>query len=181
MNRILNWLRLRKLESDLDRELEYHIDRRVSDLIHSGLPEPEARRRAALELGGATQIREEVRDIWLTRWLRDVVYGNGSAFARAGNWSDDCHLLSCRSGGSARAPGRPPRAPCSHRLERRSTGRDLRQFQLNVVPDLPRSPAAEAILRRRILPCRDNDQSRNGRRPQTDGRGTRVGHILFGA
>src|SRR6478672_8789491 len=74
MNRILNWFRLRKLEDDLNRELKYHIDRRVSDLIHSGLPEPEARRRAALELGGATQVREEVRDIWLTRWLRDFVY-----------------------------------------------------------------------------------------------------------
>src|SRR6187397_2481706 len=74
MKRILNWFRLRKLESDLDRELTYHIDRRVADLIHSGLPEPEARRRAALELGGATQVREEVRDIWLTRWLRDFAY-----------------------------------------------------------------------------------------------------------
>src|SRR4030095_9377370 len=74
MNRILNWFRLRRLEGDLDRELQYHIDRRVADLIHSGLPEPEARRRIALELGGATQIREEVRDIWRTRWLRDFVY-----------------------------------------------------------------------------------------------------------
>jgi hypothetical protein len=74
MNRILNWFRLRRLDGDLDRELQYHIDRRVTDLIHSGLPEPEARRRVALELGGATQIREEMRDIWLTRWLRDFLY-----------------------------------------------------------------------------------------------------------
>src|SRR5205809_3777561 len=74
MKRMLNWFRLRKLESELDRELKYHIDRRVSDLILSGLPEPEARRQAALELGGITQVREEVRDIWLTRWLRDFAY-----------------------------------------------------------------------------------------------------------
>ena len=74
MKRILNWFRLRRLESDLDRELQYHIGRRVTDLIHSGLPEPEARRRAALELGGTTKVREEVRDIWLTRWLRDFVH-----------------------------------------------------------------------------------------------------------
>ena len=40
MKRILNWFRLRKLEGDLDRELQYHIDRRVTDLIHSGLPSP---------------------------------------------------------------------------------------------------------------------------------------------
>src|SRR5215813_11501292 len=71
---LLNWFRLRALESGLDRELKYHIDRRVSDLMLSGLPEPEARRQATLELGGVTQVREEVRDIWLTRWLQDFVY-----------------------------------------------------------------------------------------------------------
>jgi len=74
MNRILNWFRLRRLEDDLDRELQYHIDSRVADLIHSGLTEPDARRRAALELGGVTQVREEVRDVWLNRWIRDFVY-----------------------------------------------------------------------------------------------------------
>src|SRR6516165_12586785 len=74
MNRIFNWFRLRRLEGDLNRELQYHIDRRVNDLMVSGLPESEARRQAALELGGVTQVREEVRDMWLTRWLRDFVY-----------------------------------------------------------------------------------------------------------
>jgi predicted permease len=74
MKRMLNWFRLRRLGGDLDRELQYHIDRRVTDLIHSGLPEAEARRLVSLELGGTTQVQEEVRDIWLTRWLRDFVY-----------------------------------------------------------------------------------------------------------
>ena len=36
MRRLLNWFRLRNLESDLDRELKYHIDRRVSDLMRFG-------------------------------------------------------------------------------------------------------------------------------------------------
>jgi predicted permease len=71
---LLNWFRRASLETDLDRELHYHIERRVGDLISSGLPESEARRQAALELGGLTQLREEVRDVWLTRWLRDFVY-----------------------------------------------------------------------------------------------------------
>src|SRR5438093_2013723 len=74
MNRIFNWFRQRRLEGDLDRELQYHIDRRVTDLIHSGLPTEEDRRQALLELGGIAQIQEEVRDIWLTRWLRDFVH-----------------------------------------------------------------------------------------------------------
>ena len=74
MNRLMNWFRRRDLERDLNRELKYHFDRRVSDLILSGLPEPEARRQAMLEFGGITRVGEEVRDVWLTRWLRDFVY-----------------------------------------------------------------------------------------------------------
>ncbi len=74
MKPVLNWLRRADLEKDLDRELRYHMDRRVSDLMRSGLLEWEARRRATLELGGLAQVREEVRDVWLTRWLRDFVY-----------------------------------------------------------------------------------------------------------
>jgi predicted permease len=74
MKQLLNWFRRGDLEKDLDRELRYHMDRRVSDLTRSGLPDWEARRRATLELGGLAQVREEVRDVWLTRWLRDFVY-----------------------------------------------------------------------------------------------------------
>jgi predicted permease len=71
---LLNWFRRRDLESGLDRELSYHLERRTSDLAKSGLPEWEARRLATVELGGITQVQEQVRDVWLTRWLRDFVY-----------------------------------------------------------------------------------------------------------
>src|SRR5258706_7726860 len=74
MKQFLNWFRRGNLESDLDRELRYHFDRRVNDLVQSGLPQWEAQRQATLELGGLTQVREEVRDVWLTRWLRDFAY-----------------------------------------------------------------------------------------------------------
>ncbi len=74
MQRLLNWFRQRRLERDLDRELSYHRERRVTDLTLSGLPEPEARRQAAIELGGGAQVRDEARDVWLGRWLRDFLY-----------------------------------------------------------------------------------------------------------
>jgi predicted permease len=74
MRQLVNWFRRKKLESGLDRELRYHLDRRVMDFEKSGLAAGEARRRAMLELGGVVQIQEEVRDIWLTRWLRDFAY-----------------------------------------------------------------------------------------------------------
>src|SRR6476646_10770829 len=69
-----NWFRRQKLESDLDRELRYHVERRTADFMRSGMPEREAHSRAVVELGGLTQVQEEVRDIWLTRWLRDFAY-----------------------------------------------------------------------------------------------------------
>ena len=80
MTRLLNLFRRRRdrLERDLDRELRYHIDRRVEDLIKDGLSEPEARRQASLEFGGVPQVQEDVRDTWIWRWLdalvRDVRY-----------------------------------------------------------------------------------------------------------
>ena len=73
MIQLFNWFRRGSLERGLDRELQYHVDRRVADLTAAGIPEPEARRRVAVELG-LTQVREEVRDVWLTRWLRDFLY-----------------------------------------------------------------------------------------------------------
>ena len=80
MNKLLNLFRWRRdrLERDLDRELRYHVDRRVEDMIKNGLSEPEARRQASLELGGVPQVQEAVRDTWIWRWLdalmRDVRY-----------------------------------------------------------------------------------------------------------
>ena len=80
MAKLLNFFpwRRNRLERDLDRELRYHMDRRVEDLIMEGLSGPEARRHASLELGGVPQVQEAVRDTWIWRWLdaliRDVRY-----------------------------------------------------------------------------------------------------------
>jgi predicted permease len=74
MRRLLNWFRRGKLEGELDRELRYHLERRTSDLMRSGHAESEAKRRANLELGGVTQVQENVRDEWLIRWVREFFY-----------------------------------------------------------------------------------------------------------
>lgn len=74
MKRLLNWFRRPSLENSLDRELSYHVDRRIGELQARGIPASEARRQAMLELGGLAQVREEVRGVWLSRWMRDFVY-----------------------------------------------------------------------------------------------------------
>jgi predicted permease len=74
ISQLANWWRRKNLERGLDRELRYHLDRRTVDLEKSGLPTWLARRQALMELGGVAQVQEEVRDVWLARWLRDFVY-----------------------------------------------------------------------------------------------------------
>jgi len=80
MAQLLNLLpwRRRRLERELDRELRYHMERRVEDLRQAGATDTNARRQAALEFGGLAQVREDVRETWVWRWLdnagRDVRY-----------------------------------------------------------------------------------------------------------
>ena len=80
MAQLLNLLpwRRRRLEQELDRELRDHMERRVDDLRQAGATDTDARRQAALEFGGLTQVREDVRETWGWRWLdhvaRDVRY-----------------------------------------------------------------------------------------------------------
>src|SRR5260221_10972600 len=74
MRKILNLLRGRRarLENDLDRELRYHFDRRVEDLRAEGRREDEARKQAAIEMGGIEEVQEDVRETWTLRWLDDA-------------------------------------------------------------------------------------------------------------
>ena len=183
MRRLLNWFRRDALEQDLDRELRYHLDRRVADLMQSGLDEREARRQATLEFGGLEQVQEEVRDVWLTRWLRDFVYDlrfsarslsaqplvHRDRRAVAGAWHRRDHgdLFARRPGHPPRASGPRARAAGPRRLEGRSGRERVRHLEPDVVPDLPRPSAARPVLRRRALPRGDDRDPVDGRRAHT--------------
>lgn len=62
-----------KAETQLAKELNFHIDQHVADLIATGVDPAEARRQARLELGGPEQVKEECRDARGTRWIEDCV------------------------------------------------------------------------------------------------------------
>ena len=72
----MNWMRrllgTQKLERDLDKELRFHVESRVEDLIREGVDRPEARRRALSEFGCYEPIKEAARDARGTRWLGDL-------------------------------------------------------------------------------------------------------------
>ena len=61
-----------KLETQLDKELRFHLEQNTSDLIERGLDPEEARRQARLTLGGPEQVKEVCRDTRGTRWVEDL-------------------------------------------------------------------------------------------------------------
>jgi putative ABC transport system permease protein len=87
------WLRRDDREASLERELSFHIEGRVADMVRSGVSEEDARRKVRLEFGAAEQVKDECRDVRPARWaetfVQDVRYalrslGRNSGFAAVG-------------------------------------------------------------------------------------------------
>jgi putative ABC transport system permease protein len=67
------WLRRDDREANLERELSFHIEERVADMVRSGVSEEDARRRVRLEFGAAEQVKDECRDVRPARWAETFV------------------------------------------------------------------------------------------------------------
>lgn len=79
----MSWLRRlfsrKHMEVELDKELRFHFESQVTDKVHSGIPESEARRLTSIEFGGIEQVKEACRErrgtLWLDSAAQDVRYG----------------------------------------------------------------------------------------------------------
>src|SRR5579885_3413885 len=60
--RLRTLFRARSMDSGLDEELQFHLERQLETYLAAGLAPAEARRRLRLEFGGAAQITEECRE-----------------------------------------------------------------------------------------------------------------------
>jgi hypothetical protein len=63
----------RRAESELDEELQFHLNHKIEEGIAEGLSPEEARYRALRAMGGLDQKKEEARDTWSIHWLTDFV------------------------------------------------------------------------------------------------------------
>src|SRR6266550_1394926 len=69
------WTRLWRrgqMEAQREKELSFHLEEHMADLITRGAPPEEALRRARMALGGPEQVKEKCRDARGTRWLEDL-------------------------------------------------------------------------------------------------------------
>jgi predicted permease len=73
------WLRRGRLDDELREELAQHVAWKTESFIADGLPDDEARRRATVEVGNVTRLREQSRAVWgfpsLDSVVQDARYG----------------------------------------------------------------------------------------------------------
>jgi macrolide transport system ATP-binding/permease protein len=80
--RLKSIFRRQRAESEMDEELQFHLDHKIEEGVAEGLSSEEARRRALQAMGGLEQRKEEIRDArrihWLTDFVDDVRYASRS-------------------------------------------------------------------------------------------------------
>src|ERR1044071_5346245 len=73
LERILYLLRRKRFDTDLDSEVEFHIETRADELSASGIPRRDALARARREFGSAARTTEDTRAVWQFAWLEDLL------------------------------------------------------------------------------------------------------------
>jgi predicted permease len=72
LRRLWAMIRVRRLDAELDEELQFHRAMKEQELQRTGLPADQARLAARAALGNITRSREDARAVWLQPWLESV-------------------------------------------------------------------------------------------------------------
>src|SRR5580704_3317132 len=68
---IRSLVRRRTVESELNEELSFHLERQIAENVNSGMTPREARRTAMIEFGGVESMKEECREARKANWIHD--------------------------------------------------------------------------------------------------------------
>ncbi|MDE3156846.1 MAG: ABC transporter permease [Acidobacteriota bacterium] len=72
LRRLRYLLQRRRFDADLAEELEFHRTMKERDLLAHGASPDDARFAARRAMGNTTLVREEVQEVWISRWLREL-------------------------------------------------------------------------------------------------------------
>ena len=93
--RVRALLQRRRLEEDLETELQFHLDKLTEKHCGTGVAPSEARRRARIELGGLARIREECRQAWGVSWIDALFRDFAYALARLKRYPRSAAVIGC--------------------------------------------------------------------------------------
>ncbi len=72
--RLVNLLRPGSVWRDIDREMAFHLEERVDELVAGGMSPAEARRTARRQFGRVEIIRRRIRDVDVVGWLESLLF-----------------------------------------------------------------------------------------------------------
>jgi predicted permease len=79
MTRLSSLVRRERLERELDKELQFHIDMLTEQHVRAGMAHDDARRTALRAFGALDRVKADVRETWLSRLFetlgQDIRYG----------------------------------------------------------------------------------------------------------
>lgn len=64
--------RRKRVEDELNAELQFHLEEQIKANLAAGMPPEEARYAALREFGGVEQVKERTRDEWGIRWVETI-------------------------------------------------------------------------------------------------------------
>ena len=73
LTRLIGLARKDSLESDMDREMRFHLECETEELMKRGMEPEDARFEALNRFGGVEQHKEECRDVQRNRWVEDFM------------------------------------------------------------------------------------------------------------
>src|SRR5215813_13893789 len=73
IHRVRALLRRDRVEDEIQREFQFHLQHQIEKYMKAGLTAQEASRRARVEFGGIDQVKEDYRDALGTRWIEDCL------------------------------------------------------------------------------------------------------------
>ncbi len=73
LSRLFGLIHKDKVESEMDKEIRFHLEREMEENIRRGMKPEEAYFAAQRSFGGVEQYKEECRDVRRNRWLEDFL------------------------------------------------------------------------------------------------------------
>jgi predicted permease len=72
----MSWLKQffsrKRLYTDLDEEIAFHLEQRVEELVAEGMPREQAEAKARKDFGNVAAVKQTAREAWGWRWIEDL-------------------------------------------------------------------------------------------------------------
>src|SRR5687767_12838638 len=70
--RVLHLGRKRQFDTELEDEMQFHVDSRTAEVVSQGVPRDLAAAQARREFGSRLRLSEVTREAWRFQWVEDL-------------------------------------------------------------------------------------------------------------